>query len=302
MQRIVYWLKEIRAPFLSLPLILVFLGTSAAVAEGSFNMSRSLLAVALVVLFQTSLHLLNEYSDFQTGIDFHTNPTPYSGGSGMLTTGKIAPAAALWMGIATLMGGSLIGAYFLWLTGLKLLPLLLVGGFSVCFYTDVLQRHALGELFSGLSLGLLPVVGAAFVQTGQYSPLAVAVGVPAGLLCFDLLLLCEFPDLEADVKGGRKNLLMVLGKERAGKLYVLLMGLTFLWIIFMFVMDLIPVYCLVALFGLAIAWRPMRWAWNRVHTEEGMVSALGANLATNMVTLTLLGVGLLASVYLHGHY
>jgi 1,4-dihydroxy-2-naphthoate octaprenyltransferase len=272
------------------------------VAEGSFNMSRSVLAVTLVVLFQTSLHLLNEYSDFQTGIDFHTNPTPFSGGSGMLTTGKIAPAAALWMGIASLMGGSLIGVYFLWLTGLKLLPLLLVGAFSVCFYTDVLQRRALGELFSGLSLGLLPVMGAAFIQTGQYSPLAVAVGVPAGLLCFDLLLLCEFPDLEADVKGGRKNLLMVLGKERAGKLYVLLMGLTFLWIISMFVMDLIPVYCLVALFGLAIAWRPMRWAWNSAHTEEGMVSALGANLATNMVTLTLLGVGLLASVCLHGHY
>ena len=295
MKRIVYWLKEIRAPFLSLPLILVFLGTSAAFADGSFNASRSLLAVALVVLFQTSLHLLNEYSDFQTGIDFHTTPTPYSGGSGMLTTGKIAPTAALWMGIATLIGGSIIGAYFLWLTGLKLLPLLLVGGFSVCFYTDLLQRHALGELFSGLSLGLLPVMGAAFVQTGQYSPLSVAVGVPAGLLCFNLLLLCEFPDLEADIKGGRKNLLMVLGKVRAGKLYVVLMGLTFLWIVSMFVMDLIPVYCLIALIGLIIAWRPMMWAWNHAHNEDGMIGALGANLATNMVTLTLLGVGLVAS-------
>jgi 1,4-dihydroxy-2-naphthoate octaprenyltransferase len=218
----------------------------------------------------------------------------------MLTTGKIAPAAALWMGIATLVAGSVIGIYFLWLAGLKLLPLLLVGGFSVCFYTDVLQRHALGELFSGLSLGLLPVMGAAFVQTGQYSPLAVAVGVPAGLLCFNLLLLCEFPDLEADIKGGRRNLLMVLGTQRAGKLYVLLMGLTFLWIISMFVIDLIPIYCLVALSGIVTAWQPMKWAWSSRHTEEGMIAALGANLATNMVTLTLLGVGLVASAYLHG--
>lgn len=302
MKRIVFWLREIRAPFLSLPLVLVFLGTSAAVAEGAFNVTRALSAVGLVVLFQTSLHLLNEYSDYHTGIDFHTTPTPYSGGSGMLTSGKIAPVAALWVGIAALAAGMCIGFYFLWLIGIKLLPLLAVGAFSVCFYTDFLQRHALGELFSGLSLGLLPVIGSALVQTGQYSAVAIAVGVPAGLLCFDLLLLCEFPDLEADVKGGRRNLLMVLGRDAAGKLYVVLMLLTFVWIISVVVVDLIPVYCLLALAGIPLAWKPMQWAWRNVHGDQGMISALAANFAANMLTLTLLGVGLLVSAYHQVHY
>ena len=41
MAKLGYWLQEIRAPFLTLSVVLIFLGTSVAVVEGSFFLWRA---------------------------------------------------------------------------------------------------------------------------------------------------------------------------------------------------------------------------------------------------------------------
>ena len=251
-----------------------------------------------LVLFQASLHLLDEYSDFRTGIDFHTSPTPFSGGSGMLTSGTLSAPAVYASGIVCLVTAICIGLIFVWLTDISLFPIIFVGAFAVYSYNDFLQRNMLGEAIAGLGLGLLPVMGASFVQTGYYSTSALVAGISAGLLTFNLLLLCEFPDFAADARGGRRNLVIVFGKETAGRLYTILMGATYLWIVVSVVFQWIPRHCLVSLLTLAVAWKPMLWSWMHVHDEGAMVSVLGANLTTNLATQTLLGIGFLASACL----
>jgi len=297
MVKIGFWMQEIRAPFLSLSVALVFLGTAVGLAGGSFSLTRALLALVGLLLVHASVNLLNEYSDFRTGIDFHTLRTPFSGGSGMLTAGKISPPAAHVAGIGCLAAGGAIGCVLMWLTNIGLLPLLIIGGFSVYFYTDVLARNALGEVFAGLGLGLLPILGASFIQTGHYSGAALAAGIPAGILTLNVLLLNEFPDLDADVKGGRRNLLTVFGKEAAGKIYTLLLVVMYGWIAVAVIVGFMPVYCLAALFTLVTAWRPMMWAWNGGKDIGTMIPALGDNVVTNLATQTVLGLGFLCSVY-----
>jgi 1,4-dihydroxy-2-naphthoate octaprenyltransferase len=298
MKRISYWLKAIRAPLLSVSVVVIFLGTCVAWAEGMFQMWRCILAMVGLVLFQASLHLLDDYADFRSGIDFHTSPTPFSGGSGMLTSGRISARAVYASGIGCLVTAICIGLIFVWLTDISLLPIVLVGAFAVYSYNDFFQRNMLGEGIAGLGLGLLPVMGASFVQTGYYSTSALVAGISAGLLTFNLLLLCEFPDFEADAGGGRRNLVVVFGKETAGRLYTILMGATYLWIVVSVVFQWIPRHCLVSVLTLAVAWKPMLWSWMHVHDEGAMVSVLGANLTTNLATQTLLGMGFLASACL----
>jgi 1,4-dihydroxy-2-naphthoate octaprenyltransferase len=298
MKRISYWLKAIRAPLLSVSVVVIFLGTCVAWAEGMFQLWRCILAMVGLVIFQASLHLLDDYADFRTGIDFHTSPTPFSGGSGMLISGKISAPAVYASGIVCLVTATCIGLVFVWLTDISLLPIILVGSFAVYSYNDFFQQNILGEAIAGLGLGLLPVMGACFVQTGYYSTSALVAGISAGLLTFNLLLLCEFPDFAADAGGGRRNLIIVFGKETAGRLYTILMGATYLWIVVSVVFQWIPKHCLVSLLTIALAWKPMVWSWMRVHDEGAMVSVLGANLTTNLATQTLLGIGFLASARL----
>jgi 1,4-dihydroxy-2-naphthoate octaprenyltransferase len=255
--------------------------------------------VALVglICLHVSVNVLNEVSDYRSGIDFQTSPTPFSGGSGMLTTGKISPTAAYAAGMTCLFLGGLIGAFFVWVTNVRLLPLLIVGALAVYCYSDLLATHALGEIFAGLGLGLLPVLGASFVQTGHYSPSALAAAIPAGILTFNLLLLNEFPDIEADTQGGRRNLIILFGKRTSGRIYTSLLVIMYLWIIAAVVLGLLPVYCLIALLTLALAWKPMSWAWSGGREPEKMIPSLGANVVTNLATQTLLGIGFLLSIF-----
>ncbi|MFC1833394.1 prenyltransferase [Thermodesulfobacteriota bacterium] len=298
MQLVSYWLREIRAPFLSLSVVLVFLGSSVAAAEGTFYFWRAVLAVVGLVALHISVNLLNEYSDYRTGIDFDTSQTPFSGGSGVLIDGKISPRSALVVGITCFGVGLAIGILFLWLTNIRFLPLMLVGGASVVLYTDFLARHSLGEIFAGLGLGLLPVLGAYFIHAGHYSTAAMGVAVPAGILTFNLLLINEFPDVEADRKGGRRNLILTLGSDTAGRIYTILMLAMYVWIAVAIGAGLIPFYCVAAILTVPVALKPMRWAWTGVKDRETMVPALGANVLTNLATQTLLGAGFLASKYL----
>jgi membrane-bound ClpP family serine protease len=55
-----------------------------------------------VVLSHISVNLFNEYSDFQTKIDFHTNRTPFSGGSGTLVMQPRLATQALVLAMASL--------------------------------------------------------------------------------------------------------------------------------------------------------------------------------------------------------
>lgn len=289
-------MKAIRAPLLTLPAAVVFLGTAVAAAEGSFFLWRAILALAGLVLLQSSLMFLNDYSDFHTGIDSNTSPTPFSGGSGMLGSGVIEPGDLYSAGIACLVMGSGILMLLAWLIDIRLLSFLLVGVFAVVSYTEFLQRNALGEIFAALALGLLPVVGTTFIQTESYSMTCVAAGMVAAILSFNLLLLCEFPDFEADILGGRKNLVIVLGRKAAGRLYSVLMALIYALIVLAVALKVFPILCLVSITTVAISWKPIKWAWIEAGRSEITVGALAVNVATYLSTLTLLGAGFLGTV------
>lgn len=297
MEKFADWIKCTRPQFLTLSIVLVFLGTSAAVSEGAFNLKYSLLALLGLVFLHISVNVLNDYSDYHSGIDFITTPTPFSGGSRMLVMSRIAPSEAYVFGVLCVAGGVLIGTYFVWVTNWMLLPLLLVGVFAVWCYTDLLAKQALGELFAGLGLGLLPILGSYFIQTGHYSWTTVAAGIPAGLLTFNLLLLNEFPDFTADSKCGRKNLLIMWGVKRAGRIYAVVMGLVYVSILAGVVSGMLPLYCLIGLLTIPVAVRPIRWAWNETDDLSKIIPALQANVISNLGTQTLLGVGFIASKY-----
>jgi len=84
-----------RAPFLTLPVTLVAVGSAAAAYEGHFNLLHTLVALAGLTLLHIAVNVLNEVSDARTGIDFHTRPTPFSGGSKTIPSGALSGKQAL---------------------------------------------------------------------------------------------------------------------------------------------------------------------------------------------------------------
>ncbi|MFC1660376.1 prenyltransferase [Gemmatimonadota bacterium] len=286
-----------RAPFLLLPVALVVCGAGAAAFGGSFAWGRTLLALVGLVALHVAVNSLNEWSDMRRGIDLHTVRTPFSGGSGTLPSGALPPGAALALGLIASGVGLAIGIWFLVQVGWGFLPFLVLGGFLVLGYTDLLARLGVGEIAAGLGLGGLAVAGTAFVQEGTLGPAAVASSVPAFLMTFNLLLLNEFPDEAADREGGRKNLVILLGRPRAAAVYAAAALLTPLWIVFAVAAGPLPNLALAAALPSLLVRAPLRWALGHP-AEDVPIPALGGNVIWNLVTNVVLGGALILATVL----
>jgi len=194
-----------RAPFLLLPVTLIAAGAAAGAYDGSFDIVRTIVALVGLVALHMAVNILNEWSDMRTGIDLKTRRTPFSGGSGTLPAGAISLRTTLVFGLTCAAVGLAAGVWLLTQIGTALIPFMVVGAFFVLGYTAGLARVGLGEIAAGLGLGGLPVAGTALVQGGAIGAAAVAAAIPATFMTFNLLLLNEFPDEEADRSGGRRN-------------------------------------------------------------------------------------------------
>jgi 1,4-dihydroxy-2-naphthoate octaprenyltransferase len=284
------YLGVARANFLLLPVTLVAVGAAASAHDDAFDPIATLAAILGLVALHAAVNAFNEYSDFRSGIDFDTQPTPFSGGSGTLPGGQPA-RIALGVGIGGTVFGIVIGTYFLLSTGPRLLPIYALGALCVLGYTDFLARIYLGEIFAGLGLGTLPVLGAALVQGGGLGPAAIAASIPPFFMTFNLLLLNEFPDEEADRKGGRRNLVILLGRRGAAGVYVVAGCLVPIALILGVQSGSLPAVALLATLPSIALISPIHWALT-APADPVPVRSMGANVIWNLATNTVLALTL----------
>jgi len=114
-------------------------------------------------------------------------------------------------------------------------------------------------------------------------------------MTFNLLLLNEFPDEEADRAGGRKNLVLMLGRKGAALVYAAAAVLTPTGIVVAVALGALPVHALAATLPSLLLARPLAWALGDMQ-EPVPVPALGANVAWNLATNTVLALALAAAV------
>lgn len=296
MANLILWIKETRPQFLILSIVLAFLGTAIAWYYGSINIGYAILAGFGLMLTHGSVNAINDYFDYKSGIDLNTKRTPFSGGSGLVPEGKLPLKQALGVGVVTSLVGLLIGIFFVIVKGWQLLPLLVLAGLLVVLYTPVILKTKWPEWSPGVGLGILPILGFYFVQTGRYDWIVLIASIPSGILVHNLLLLNEFPDVEADKKGGRKNTPVAFGLDAAGKLFRTATILVYVWIVGCVIATLItgktvmPVYCLIALLTLPLAIKAMKGS-KEYNDMDKLIPSLDSNVKFILVSQILLGIG-----------
>jgi 1,4-dihydroxy-2-naphthoate octaprenyltransferase len=230
-QYVVAWWQLSRVPFLSvgiLPLILGFILAWRWGYKGPLGLYA--LSTAAVVLIMWMTYYVGEWNDL-AGDRINQHFNRFSGGSRILVEGVFPPRVSLLFGYGCLAGAILIGFYIYlqYQTDLRTLLLGGVGIFFGFFYSSRPIRwsyHGLGEILIGFCYGWLPIATGFFLFTGFFSSQILTLSIPVGLSIFNVILINEFPDEEADRAIGKKNLVVRFGKERMGDLYVGLSLLT----------------------------------------------------------------------------
>jgi 1,4-dihydroxy-2-naphthoate octaprenyltransferase len=261
--------------------------------SAEINVFHLVLVFIGAISAHVSVNALNEYSDFKSGLDARTRRTPFSGGSGTLPANPALEGHALRIGLIALALTALIGLYFLFARGWALLPLGLLGLVVIFGYTPWLAHNYLFCLIApGLGFGTFIVMGTHFVLTGEYSWTAFFASLVPFFLVNNLLLLNQFPDVEADRSIGRRNLPIVFGKKSSSLVYGLFLLLAFLSIILGVLLDYLPGTALIGLGAILLAVPAGLGAYRYAEDTEKLMPSLGQNVLINILMPVLVAIGL----------
>ncbi len=258
-KRAAIWLKAMRLPFLTATIVPVTLGSIIAWHDtAGFIWSRFWLVILGASLIHIGTNLANDYFDHLSGADkANPNPTPFSGGSRVIQEGLILPKQILYASLAAFILGGLIGLYLNYLCGQNIILILgVIGVFLGFFYTAgpfSIGYKRFGELAVGIGFGPLMVMGAYFVQARNLPLSVFLVSVPIGILIALVVFINEFPDYASDKSVGKNTLVVVLGREKAVRLYHALLALTYLYVILLVVSKIMPLSCLIVFLSLPLA-------------------------------------------------
>ncbi len=283
-----------RLPFIVLTPACVLLGISTAYYEsGNVNWILAILIIIGAISAHISVNAFNEFFDFKSGLDLKTQRTPFSGGSGTIPDNPEMERPALNIAWITFAITLFIGLYFVYITGWQLLPLGLLGLLFVFIYTKWVTRSPIICLIApGIGFGILMVMGTHFVLTGHYTWIAFVASLIPFFLVNDLLLLNQFPDVEADRSIGRKHFPITIGRKKSGSIYLVFMILAYLTIILAAVTGLFPLTSLLGLLPVFLAIPVSIGVLKNYDDIEKLIPFMGKNVLINLLTPVLTAIGI----------
>ena len=287
-EKILLWIRAIRAPFFSATVMSSVIAAALAFSEGSFNWFYFIGAALVIAGSNCGINLINDYFDHKSGNDeINKYPTPFSGGSRVIQEGLIKPRSILMAGIISFSIVTLIGLYFVIFVNIHLLWFGLAAVILGYFYTGSplrLSYRGVGEIFVFIKSGPLAVCGTYLLFTGKITMEALLVSIPPGLLIAAILFINEFPDYEADKAAGKMHIVVRLGREKARFYYTVLIALVYISLIIPVILGILPLFLLIPLVTLPIAFQAVLTTMRKYDDEKAIIPA---QAKTIMLTLAI---------------
>ncbi|WP_251519477.1 MULTISPECIES: 1,4-dihydroxy-2-naphthoate polyprenyltransferase [Staphylococcus] len=222
-----YW-QLMRPHTLTAAIVPVLVGTATAKifllgSEDHLKLSLFVAMLLACLLIQAATNMFNEYYDYKKGLDDHTSV----GIGGAIVRNGMSPNLVMNLAIAFYVIAALLGIFIASQSSFWLLPIGLLCMAVGYLYTGgpfPISWTPLGELFSGIFMGMFIILIAFFIQTGNIQSLAVWISLPIVITIGLINMANNIRDRVKDKKSGRKTLPILLGK----KLSLLFLGFMYL--------------------------------------------------------------------------
>jgi 1,4-dihydroxy-2-naphthoate octaprenyltransferase len=290
-------IKAARLPFLALtPICILYAYSLATINNAEVSLPTTFVILVGALAAHLAVNFINEYQDFQSGLDLITIKTPFSGGSGALPNDPNNAKVVLFSGVLSLIVVAIVGIYLLQQSTGMLLVIGLVGLLIILTYTTWLNRMPIMCLLApGLGFGTLMVLGSVFVLTHQISMPVIILSMVPFFQVNTLLLLNQYPDIDADKKVGRNHFPIAFGVDNSNLVYGLFMVIPFVIISVSIVFGLLPIISAIALLPLILGLMVFT-AIRRIKSEiKEQPQFLAMNVVITLLTPLLLSTSLLIS-------
>lgn len=290
-----------RPAFVLLAVVATGIGVAASQASGlaiaPFWAGLTLLGAAT---FHAAINVHNDYFDDLNGTDAGNDERqfPFTGGSRMIQNGVMSRARTRHLAWGLYAATIAIGLALLTRGGLPLLWLGLAGivlGWAYSAPPLALNRRGLGEPTVAIGFGLFMPLGADLVQRGALHALPVWAGLGFALMAANLLLINQFPDLQADRRAGKHHWVVRLGRRRSRHLYFAIAATAYLAPTLLVAMGQLPVPALMVWATSPLSLYAAARLWRHHDEPSRLRSALAATVAATLGYGLLLITGLAIS-------
>jgi 1,4-dihydroxy-2-naphthoate octaprenyltransferase len=216
----------LRPQFLVASALMFFIGALAVADVQDVLKAPYLAALAAFVLAQLSAGLINEYEDWEG--DRFARKSLFAGGSGEIATGRVEPSIALALAIASVATAAALAIYVdveLSDRGL-FLPLFAVSTVLAWCYSvkpvRLMETGAGEALATGLLVWVIPLLSG-YLINGSWSADLIPYLVVLTSFCLAAMIGVEFPDKQADIRSGKRNLTYRFGVKRMARVQCVLL-------------------------------------------------------------------------------
>ena len=254
------WIGAIRPATLWAGLAPVLVATALAIGDGFYAWLPACAAALGSILIQIGTNLVNDYADADRGADGPDRIGPARATSkGWLSRGQVAQAAALALGLATL-----IGIYIVWTGGWPMLAIGIASIICAVAYTAgpfPLGYKGLGDLFVLLFFGGAAVCGTYYLETGGVSVGSMLVAGSMGMLATAILVVNNLRDRHTDARVGKKTLAVRFGATFARWEYAFMVVGAYICIVVAVLLKAAPISWLLVLITLPFAYKELVGIW-----------------------------------------
>ncbi|HEX6140642.1 MAG TPA: LLM class flavin-dependent oxidoreductase [Candidatus Limnocylindria bacterium] len=194
-------------------------GGALAFVDGRFDLGLFVLALLGGVLLHIGTNVVNEVYDVRKGIDTITSPRA----SHAVLKGRYSERGALLLAGAAFAAATAVGVALIAARGWPIAVLGAIGLVGGYFYTAPPFQYkfrALGPPLVFLQMGVLMTVGSYYAVSGQWSPVALVLSIPIGLLVAAILHGNEWRDIREDTRAGIVTISARIGREWAHYAYL----------------------------------------------------------------------------------
>lgn len=286
------WILAARPKTLTGAVTPVMIGSALACMDGRFHWRPALICGLFACLMQIAANFINDLFDFLKGTDREDRLGPERAcAQGWISAGAMKRGIIVTVILACLTGSTLL-FYAGW-------ELIIVGLLCVVFaflYTTgpyPLSYNGWGDALVLVFFGFVPVGGTYYVQALTWTPGVTVASLVCGLIVDTLLVVNNYRDRDADLKSGKKTVVVRFG-EPFGRFLYLMLGVIASWLCLWFAVDghlyaaILPQFYLIAHFA---TWKKMV----QIHSGKKLNSILGETSRNMLLMGILLSVGMLLS-------
>jgi 1,4-dihydroxy-2-naphthoate polyprenyltransferase len=247
------WLLAARPATLPAAVVPVLVGTAAGLhGLHVFNLQILIPTLLAALLIQIGTNFANDVFDFHRGADTaeRLGPLRVTQG-GLVTPRQVLIATYVTFGLALLIGLYLvsIGGWPILLIGV----LCLIAGLTYTGGPWPFGYHGLGDLVCFIFFGVMAVVGTAYLQRLEITPLDLWAAIPVGCLVTAILIVNNLRDIDTDRQVGKMTLAVRLGRRGTRLEYALGVAVAYLVVLGLGVSGMVGPWWWLPLLSLPVA-------------------------------------------------